>query len=147
MPYTEAILLEALRFGSILPLGILHATTQDVQFQDYFLPKDTVVISNIYAAAHDVKTWGDPGSFRPSRFILPGGDVDRNHESVIPFSVGKRFCLGEKLARDTLFLFVTTLSQKFKVSFDPSRPIPAMSDPTLGVVLSPKPHYLILEEQ
>ena len=35
-------------------------------------------------------------------------------ERIIPFGVGKRYCLGEVLARNEIFLFVVNLVQKLK---------------------------------
>jgi cytochrome P450 len=37
--------------------------------------------------------------------------------------IGKRACLGETLARVTLFLVLTSVVQRFEFSFDPKTPI------------------------
>lgn len=43
LPYTEAVLLEVQRFASLLPIGVFHSNTEDIQVGDYHLPK--VIIS------------------------------------------------------------------------------------------------------
>lgn len=43
MHYTEAATLESFRYYTVLPLGVVHTTTRDVQFRDYFFPKHTLV--------------------------------------------------------------------------------------------------------
>lgn len=48
LPYTEAVISEVLRFHTVVPEGLPHATTEDCEFQGYFIPKDTVVIPNIW---------------------------------------------------------------------------------------------------
>jgi cytochrome P450 len=49
----------------------------------------------------------------PERF-LQDGKLKTSHE-LIPFSIGKRACLGEGLARLELFLFIANLLNQYKV--------------------------------
>ena len=54
--------------------------------------------------------WTDGTMFRPDRFLDDDGQIKKD-EHFIPFSVGKRQCLGETLAKAELFLFFTILVQ------------------------------------
>ena len=68
------------------------------------------------------KQWSRGSEFRPERFIGGHGKVERS-ENFIPFSVGKRSCPGEHLARSELFLFLAGILQTFKFEAEnPSRP-------------------------
>jgi cytochrome P450 len=58
MIYTEAVMLETLRFSSIIPLSIFHAATEDVIFLGYAVPKGTAIIANLWAVHHDKELWG-----------------------------------------------------------------------------------------
>ena len=47
-------------------------------------------------------------------FFLPSGQRHRRQlDGFVPFSIGKRACPGESVARMELFLFVATLLQRF----------------------------------
>jgi len=112
MPYTEATLLEASRRGSIVPFNLPHVNIDEATLKGFRIPKRTMIITNLYAVHHDEKLFPDPFSFRPERFINAHGQFVKS-EHVIPFSIGKRFCLGEPLARMELFLYFTSMLQKF----------------------------------
>ena len=47
--------------------------------------------------------WGDGTTFRPERFLDGEGRVRRD-DHLIPFSIGKRQCLGETLAKVKLYM-------------------------------------------
>ena len=50
MRYTEAVVNEALRFGANSPMALPHRATRAIRVRDWLLPRDTLVMSNLYAA-------------------------------------------------------------------------------------------------
>ncbi|XP_076441361.1 cytochrome P450 2B4-like [Babylonia areolata] len=113
LPYLEATTWEVLRKGDVAPLSLLHASARDVKFRGYVIPKDSMIMPALTCALQDPDIWLDPENFRPERFIGPDGKLIRS-EDLIPFSVGRRVCLGESLARMELFLYLATLIQHFR---------------------------------
>lgn len=116
MPFTMATIWEMYRFRAIAPLSIPREATEDTVYKDYFIPKGSVVIPNIGAVHMDPIFWEQPEEFRPERFFKSdGSSLVPKPERVIPFSVGKRMCPGETLATVEIFLYLTTILQKFTV--------------------------------
>ena len=62
---------------------------------------------------------------------------------VIPFGVGKRRCLGEILARMSLYKFFTALIQKYEIVSGQSEPITDTRD--LGFIKAPLKYKLIFK--
>uniref|UniRef100_A0A8C6S139 Cytochrome P450, family 2, subfamily r, polypeptide 1 n=1 Tax=Nannospalax galili TaxID=1026970 RepID=A0A8C6S139_NANGA len=143
MHYTEAVLHEVLRFCNIVPLGIFHATSEDAVVRGYSIPKGTTVITNLYSVHFDEKYWKDPDMFYPERFLDSNGYFTKK-EALVPFSLGRRHCLGEQLARMEMFLFFTALLQRFHLHF-PHELVPNLK-PRLGMTLQPQ-SYLICAER
>ncbi|XP_036400145.1 vitamin D 25-hydroxylase [Megalops cyprinoides] len=139
MPYVEAVLHEVLRFCNVVPLGIFRATSEDAQVRGYSIPRGTLVITNLYSAHFDEKYWSHPDVFSPERFLDCRGDFVRR-EAFLPFSVGRRHCLGEQLARMEMFLFFTTMMQRFRLQF-PAGSVPSLT-PKLGMTLQPLPYAI-----
>ncbi|KAF0306383.1 Cytochrome P450 2C28 [Amphibalanus amphitrite] len=116
MPYTEAFIMETQRMANIAPTGVEHVTREEIQLGGYTIPRGAQVISLLMAVHMDEKHFPEPEVFRPERFLDDQGRVKPNR-ALMPFSVGKRSCLGEALARAELFLFVTGLLQRFTIRF------------------------------
>ncbi|ELU10041.1 hypothetical protein CAPTEDRAFT_152410 [Capitella teleta] len=150
MPLIEAAMLETLRFISHIPLNLPHFTMCDTQVGGYDIPKDTMVMLNLWAVHHDPRIWDEPWKFNPNRFLdASGNPVSNDHvlrKSLLPFGAGRRMCLGESLARERLFLFATVLLRNF--TFLPSISTPSTCDPCdfdLGLILEPKPFQIRAE--
>ncbi|XP_006879805.1 PREDICTED: cytochrome P450 2J2-like [Elephantulus edwardii] len=111
MPYTNAVIHEVQRMGDIIPLNVAREVAFDTTVAGYYLPKGTMIMTNLTALHRDPKEWATPDTFNPEHFLENGKFKKR--ESFLPFSVGKRVCLGEQLARAELFIFFTSFLQKF----------------------------------
>ena len=108
------------------------ALSLDINLLDYAIPKDTVVLTNLYAVHRQKNLWPAPDRFDPeANFVRrvefkaaeqKGVSVKQKGssfvevvltENLVPFGVGRRQCLGESLARQELFLFLVGLLQRF----------------------------------
>ncbi|CAL8109685.1 unnamed protein product [Orchesella dallaii] len=144
MIYTEATLNEVHRFCSLVPCSVFHNTLEDAELAGYHIPKDTVILANLRDAHYDKEYWGDPENFRPERFIDETGTKIVRHDAFMPFSAGKRTCLGDQLAKDSLFIFFTCLMQKFRVARDPNAGELSMEPNAPTLIVAPKPFDIVV---
>ncbi|XP_006014869.1 cytochrome P450 2C19-like isoform X1 [Alligator sinensis] len=141
MPYTDAVVHEIQRFIAVIPLGLPHTVSQDTPFRQYIIPKGTTIYPILSSVLHDSKEFPDPEQFNPEHFLNENGTF-RKSNFFMPFSAGKRICLGESLARMEIFLILVTILQNFtlKPLIDPKEIdiSPEMS----GFGNAPKPYQL-----
>lgn len=112
MPYTDAVVFEALRlFASpIFP----HVANQDTSIGGYFVEKDSVVFFNNYNLCMSPELWDEPTKFKPERFVKDGQVVKPEH--FLPFSVGRRSCMGYKIIQYVSFAIIANCLNHFNLT-------------------------------
>jgi cytochrome P450 len=138
LPFTEATMLEIMRYKPLLPHSIPHATQQDTSLLGFFIPAGTWILPSLHSVHMDPEEFDEPEQFRPERHLDVTGTTVVGRDKVIPFSIGKRSCLGEQLGRQQVFLFFVGLLQQFDISLPDGVD---GNDETLGFgpVVAPKP--------
>ncbi|XP_063702687.1 cytochrome P450 307a1-like [Culicoides brevitarsis] len=112
MPYTEAVIMEALRMISspIVP----HVSNQDTTIAGYDVPKDTLIFLNNYDLNMNPKLWTNPESFEPQRFINANGGISKP-DHFMPFGSGRRSCMGYKICQMLAFTLLANTINNFDI--------------------------------
>ncbi|XP_046326946.2 steroid 17-alpha-hydroxylase/17,20 lyase-like [Haliotis rufescens] len=139
LPYTDAVLHESMRFHTVVPSGLPHKTLCDTKVGGYDIPKGTTVFINHYALHRDPEQWRDPQVYNPDRFLDHDGKMAAKPESWLPFSAGRRVCLGESVAKPELHLLLAGIMRHFKVSLPPGAKVNLK--PRGGSVANVPQHY------
>ena len=113
-PFTEAVIHEVQRLGNILPFSVTHTAATDAYLGKHFIPKGTNIFPNLGRVMKDPNNFPQPSKFDPTRYIKDG--KFEPHPMVVPFGLGRRRCLGETLARMTLYLFFTGIVSRFDLT-------------------------------
>jgi len=142
-PLTEATIMETQRIASLSPLAVMHKTLAPTKLNGYDIPEGTLAIPLLWNVLSDPQTFPDPSKFDPYRFLDENGKVQRN-PALIPFSSGKRVCIGEQLANMELFLFYAGLFSKFRFFYPPNEPEPTLAA-GVGFVRAPTPYNICVE--
>ncbi|XP_072014714.1 cytochrome P450 2J4-like [Amphiura filiformis] len=146
LSFTFATLLEVQRTASITPLGVPHACGNDTTLGPYYIPKGSIILPNLWAIHHDPDVWANPDEFNPERFLDENG-VLQEKEELIPFTIGRRNCVGEHLAKMELYIFFTHLLHQFTFRYPDDSPSPGPSHSLLKGVngLTHSPNTFLVE--
>ncbi|XP_070306928.1 cytochrome P450 2F3 isoform X1 [Odocoileus virginianus] len=141
MPYTDAVIHEVQRFADVIPMSLPHRVTRDTNFRGFTIPRGTDVITLLHTVHYDPSQFLKPTEFNPERFLDANMSFKKS-PAFMPFSAGRRLCLGEALARMELFLYFTAILQSFSL-----QPLGAPEDIDLTPLSSglgnvPRPYQL-----
>ncbi|XP_072034080.1 cytochrome P450 2D20-like [Amphiura filiformis] len=136
--YTQAVINETQRFGCVAPFT-MRAATEDALYEKYHIPKGTYFMIDYLGTMLSPKLWNNPKEFKPERFLSKEKPVTLvKQEYLLPFSSGRRNCLGERLARAELFLFIANICRNFNIRLPHGSPRPSCT-PSIGFTRIPKP--------
>ena len=124
MPYTNAVILESFRMASLIPFAVPHYALSDITIGEYVIPKGAGIFPSLINVMYDPDHFPEPHQFKPERFLDNNGNY-KHDDHVVPFGVGKRYCLGQSLAEKQLFLFFVGILQKFNIAPVPTKELPS----------------------
>ncbi|KAK0092808.1 hypothetical protein PV326_000549 [Microctonus aethiopoides] len=145
LPFTEATIREVLRMETLTPWSVAHKCLQTTTLQDYIIPVDTIIVTNLSAMHSDKDFWGDPEVFRPERFLSDDGK-NLGKDWSLPFGFGRRLCAGETFARFILFEVIATILQQFNLSMIDGQPC-KLDDKIPGIIVQPKTTWIRISER
>ncbi|MEX5592644.1 cytochrome P450 [Pseudomonas orientalis] len=106
------------------------------------IPSATKVLFSPWLVQRNAAYWPEPLSFRPERF-LEGKKIAREH--FVPFSIGKRNCVGMALAMDQLTTAIETVCSHCAFALAPSTALAALTA-LYGLNVLPRgPIYFTIE--
>ncbi|KAF8960408.1 cytochrome P450 [Flammula alnicola] len=164
LPYITAIVNETLRWRDVLPIAIPHMLQVDDEYKGYRLPAGSIVIPNAwyerlsyrYAAAgmftedvmnrailHDEKTYPDPFTFNPDRFMKDGKfDHSIRDPGLACWGFGRRICAGRYMAFSAIWIAIASMISVFdikKAVDENGNVIEPSHEYTSALLVAPKP--------
>ncbi|KAK6155757.1 hypothetical protein DH2020_010005 [Rehmannia glutinosa] len=111
--YFQACIKETLRLHIPGPFSLPRQATETCKVNNFTIPKDSIVLVNVWAIQTDPNNWEDATSFKPERFINSKIDFKGAHFDFIPFGAGQRMCPGSNVAIKGVQLVVASLVHYF----------------------------------
>nr|CAB3235591.1 cytochrome P450 2C42-like [Phallusia mammillata] len=147
MPFSCAIIHEVMRYRTLIQLCVPHATSKEVDLREFHLPKSTMIRANLWAVHNDPALWEEPHIFNPLRFLDESGNFVASPH-FIPFGIGLRRCLGERIAKKEIFFFLISLLQHFTLLPDPTaKKLPEIDTGSELLVYSPQKFKVVLRKR
>ncbi|KAI0061739.1 cytochrome P450 [Artomyces pyxidatus] len=115
LPYIDALCKEVLRWQTIAPVALPHATTEDNVYNGYFIPKGSLVLANSWSILRDPASFPEPNVFRPERFLSPDGRLQDDPVLSTVFGYGKRICPGRHLIDAEFFIAAALVLSTFTI--------------------------------
>jgi cytochrome P450 len=118
---TEQILKESMRLYPPAWVTTRQAS-QDTTLGGERIPKNSIVIVNIWGVHHNPNFYPDPWGFHPERFT-PDFEKSLPKSAYIPFGNGPRVCIGNAFAMMEAKIALAVLGQRFSLSLKPGHPV------------------------
>ena len=147
LPLTRAVVMETLRLSSVAALAVPHKSTEGATIGGKNIPKDAMILFNVWNIHRDERHWNNPHKFDPHRWLNEEGNYSSEKIiSFMPFGIGKRTCLAKSAALSYLFLIIARLLKDFQITPELGKPIPDL-DGIFGNTTIPKPFSVVFKSR
>ena len=115
--YLTMCIKESLRLHPPVP-SVSRELTSPLFIGEHEIPPGTVVYINIFNLHHNTHIWGENHmEYIPERF-LPDNISEMDSHAFMPFSAGKRNCIGQVFAMNELKTTIARILHRFNISLD-----------------------------
>ena len=123
--YLHYVVKEGLRIDPPSITSMIYFTKEDIEIWNIPLRKGSMITINSIFPHYNQNEWHEPTEFIPERFdqeskyfYKPNSTTKRDSNSFIPFSFGKRGCIGENLSMVIIKAILSRLIVGFKFEID-----------------------------
>lgn len=118
VPFTFGFIKETLRLYPTAPF-LARTLDHDITLSNYRVPAGTPIVFSLYTTSRLRDYFEDPLNFRPERWLRRKQRtvVNRrcNSSASLPFGIGRRMCLGKRLAELQMTLLIASLTSTFEL--------------------------------
>ena len=132
LPFTSAVLEEAMRLYPPAPFVSREAVKDDVVGGVAIRPRTSVLISTWILHRHKL-LWQRPDEFDPTRFLAPHRDSIPRF-AYLPFGAGPRICIGMSFAMQEAMIVLTAVMRRFRLELAEDHKV----EPLARITLRPK---------
>jgi D-lactate dehydrogenase (cytochrome) len=140
MKYHKMVMKESYRLTPPV-FGSARYLPDDFELNGHLIPKNTMIRLHPLPFLQSEEVWEDPDKFIPERWHsedgmreamggiegsgCPMGDVAKHpYLWIVPFGVGKRMCLGARLAEAEVVAMLARFVQDYHIELRPDSPVP-----------------------
>jgi cytochrome P450 len=133
LPYLNATIKEAMRLYPPSTSPFTRVALRDVVIDGTQVTKGTLLAIQTWHLHHDARSFPDPETFRPERFLPGAAPFPRG--AFMPFGAGPHFCLGQHFATVEMAIIAAAIIQHFDLSLEAGAALP---DAVVDLTLKPK---------
>ncbi|RHZ60691.1 cytochrome P450 [Aspergillus thermomutatus] len=111
LPYIQALIEETLRWRSIVPGGVPHASAKEDTYLGYRIPKGATIVPLHWSMSMHEEHFENPTEFHPERWL----DSEPEGRFTNFFGYGRRVCTGRHIARNSLFILMARILWGFEI--------------------------------
>ena len=135
LEYLNMCMKEAMRLWPVAAIGSVRQLPEDMHWAGMTIPKGSSIRPHVFSMFRE--RWIDrPTEFLPERWSSANPQLPRLKEMFIPFSVGKRACIGQNMAMFQLRIVSVFLLHHFDFEL--------VGEPTFEFFVTLKPDELLM---
>ncbi|XP_075067438.1 1,25-dihydroxyvitamin D(3) 24-hydroxylase, mitochondrial [Mixophyes fleayi] len=123
MPYLKSCIKESMRLTPTVPFTS-RTLEEDTNLGGYLIPQGTIAMINFHAMTWNDDYFPEAQVYKPERWLQPRTAI--NKFASTPFGIGKRMCIGQRLAELQLRLTLCSVLKDFHICATDDEPVKAI---------------------